>query len=110
MDLADRRETVADTLLAGARRELCEELEGGVPLLRFLGVINEDVTRVGTVHLGLAFVGEISDGARPAGGPKLLGSLEWLAPAEATGRELERWSRLALALLLGLPLYRAAIA
>ena len=100
VDREDAGPAVGETLQGGARRELAEELIGEVPgSLDFLGVINEDVTEVGRVHLGLVFTLEvIAD--RVAAGPEL-GELLWLDAAKLGELGLERWSRLALALVAG---------
>jgi len=101
VERADERPSVAATLLACAHREIAEELELGPaapPELRFLGVVNEDVTEVGRVHWGLVLEARCS--TRPRPGPEL-GGLRWLRPEEAAALPLERWSRLALGLLAG---------
>jgi predicted NUDIX family phosphoesterase len=69
---------------------------------RFLGVINEEHTPVGHVHLGLVYVLEIADEPPPVPGEELQG-LQWIDPDdEAFGSlNVERWSRLALRLLQG---------
>lgn len=115
VERTDERPSVAATLLACARREIAEELELGPadpPELRFLGVVNEDVTEVGLVHWGLVL--EARCGTRPRPGPEL-GGLRWLRPEEAAALPLERWSRLALGLLAethasGRPAMRGAAA
>jgi len=97
----DEAGSLAGTLLACARRELAEEVHaatGEVRPERFLGLVNEEVTGVGRVHWGLVF--EVRCGGRPRAGAELR-DLRWLPPAEAMALPLERWSRLALALLEG---------
>ncbi len=101
VERADERPSVSATLLACAHREIAEELELGPadpPELRFLGVVNEDVTEVGRVHWGLVLEARCS--THPRSGPEL-GGLRWLLPEEAAALPLERWSRLALGLLAG---------
>ena len=95
----DEAGSLAGTLLACARRELAEELHfaaGAAEPGPFLGLVNEEVTEVGRVHWGLVF--EVRCGERPRPGAELR-DLRWLPPAEALALPLERWSRLALALL-----------
>ncbi len=80
-----------------AYRELAEELEGWQPAaLRFLGLINEEATEVGEVHLGLVFEGPIGE-CRPSPGPEI-GHLDWMSLADIPPDALERWSRLAVGL------------
>lgn len=94
----DEAETLGATLFACARRELDEELDGFSALEepRFLGVINEELTEVGTVHWGLVFLAEAGE-PPPRGGAEL-GELRWLERGAAEALALERWSRLALRL------------
>lgn len=91
------------TLWNGLRRELSEEFpaaSGGAT--HFLGLINEEQTDVGRVHLGAVFVHEAKDPAADPG--EELEGLRWL-PHEVIGRgdwpmeRFELWSRLALQLL-----------
>lgn len=90
---------LGDTVRRGARRELREELGVAGPVsLEFRGLVNEEETEVGRVHLGLVFSVRIPHPPASPGDPELSG-LEWLAPAEARGRPLELWSELALDLV-----------
>jgi predicted NUDIX family phosphoesterase len=83
-------------LLGGLRREWAEELVADfVPDFRLVGLLNDDTTDVGAVHLGAVYVAD-------AGGravairetDKLSGSfVEPAAVAEVSDR-LETWSRL----------------
>ena len=84
------------------RRELLEELPGlhfsGNP--EFLGLINEEQTEVGHVHIGLVFVLRGIAAARVNAGEEL-GQLNWLPVPELTamaGDGFELWSWLALQL------------
>ncbi len=103
----DRPEAAAweDILEAGMRREVAEELAGfALPSRpRCLGLIHEDATPVGSVHLGIACVIELPDGTALQTGRELEGMI-WLEPAtllreHPATRRLEMWSVLALALL-----------
>jgi len=93
-----------EALLAGMQRELEEEAPGIRPVRppRLLGLINEDETSVGSVHIGLVCEVRILDDAGLTAGEELRG-LEWAPPARLTGgdrdRPLELWSDLALELL-----------
>ena len=101
VERCDETASLAGTLLACARRELAEELHlaaGAAEPGPFLGLVNEELTEVGRVHWGLVF--EVRCKERPRPGSELR-DLRWLPPAEALALPLERWSRLALALLEG---------
>jgi len=91
------------TLWNGFRRELAEELPMAVPgETRFLGLIHEDMSPVGRVHVGVVFLHETRTPA-PMEPGELLG-LEWVMPpaGEWSGEDgPELWSRLALKLLQG---------
>ena len=86
---------------AGVEREIGEEIEIAPPLHHTIrGLINDDSTEVGQVHLGIVHVLEI-----PAPVAKkreaVITQLEFLAPAElATENEtLESWSQICLGAL-----------
>lgn len=100
VEVEDAANSLLDTLLSAARRELLEELLDltACPPVRVLGIINEDLTPVGRVHLGIAMLVEIDAKKPPGGGPELL-DLDWLAPSVARQFPLEYWSQLALALV-----------
>ncbi len=84
----------------GMMREMAEEFEGLSEIVNpvFCGVINEEWTPVGEVHLGLVFRWDVPDPEALAPG-KELGGFRWLPVEEALRRPLELWSRLALTLL-----------
>jgi predicted NUDIX family phosphoesterase len=83
-------------LLGGLRREWEEELDADFPPeFRLVGLLNDDTTEVGAVHLGAVYV------ADAAGRPvtvretdKLTGSFVEAAGVEAVIDRLETWSRL----------------
>ncbi len=81
-------------------REIAEEFDGfqGFTAPVFCGVINEERSPVGEVHLGLVFRWHVPapDGLVPG---KELGGFRWLPVDQALRRPLELWSRLALSLL-----------
>lgn len=88
----------ADPYRAGMLRELAEEVEIGSPFReRMFGLINDDSTPVGSVHLGVVHLLDLD---RPAVWPLEAGIKDaGLAPlAELLGRsaEFESWSRLAM--------------
>jgi predicted NUDIX family phosphoesterase len=83
-------------LLGGLRREWQEELVAGfVPEFTLVGLLNDDTTDVGSVHLGAVFVAD-------AGGrsvairetDKLSGAFADPAEVAAVAADLETWSRL----------------
>ena len=84
-------------LTAALRREWTEELDVDfVPPFRFIGLLNDDTTPVGEVHLGLVFEGDA------AGRPVAIRETEKLSGGFAETRDvaavtdlLETWSRLA---------------
>jgi len=84
-------------LLGGLRREWHEELVADFePAFRLVGLLNDDTTDVGAVHLGAVYVAE-SDG-RPVEvreTDKLRGAFASAAEVRAVAPDLETWSRLA---------------
>ena len=87
---------------AGLAREVAEELRtSGATRQRLVGLVNNDSTPVGSVHLGVVHVFELEDGAvEPAEAD--LTQLQWLTPKELEAEEelLEGWSRICLAEIL----------
>src|SRR5690606_21799470 len=71
------REIWACALYQGLRRELAEELPDAFSgKTQFLGLINEDVSAVGRVHLGVVFHHRIRDTSRVPEGE--LSQLTWI--------------------------------
>ncbi len=90
-------------LRGGLRRELAEEFpSAAVGNTQFIGLINEDTSEVGRVHLGAVFLHRCQEWDSAEGGE--LASLEWVSTINLDrGLALERfetWSRFALGLLL----------
>lgn len=91
------------TLLEGLAREWTEEIDADfVPDFRFVGLLNDDETDVGSVHLGLVFMGDAQ--GRPAGireTDKLEG--RFVGPAEVAdvADRMESWSRIVFDHLAG---------
>ncbi len=85
----------------GMMREISEEFErlAGFAGPVFCGVINEERSPVGEVHLGLVFRLHVlaPEGMVPG---KELGGFCWRPLDEVLARPLELWSRLALSLLV----------
>jgi predicted NUDIX family phosphoesterase len=95
--------------LTGAlRREWLEELAVDfVPEFRFVGLLNDDTTSVGRVHVGLVY--EADAGGRPVTireTDKLTGSFVPAASVAAVAELLETWSRLAFEFLAARPALR----
>ena len=95
--------------LGGAlRREWHEELiVDFVPDFRFVGLLNDDTTPVGEVHLGLVYEGDAA--GRPVAireTEKLSGEFATSADVAAVSDRLETWSRIAFEWLEGRPALR----
>jgi predicted NUDIX family phosphoesterase len=90
-------------LLGGLRREFAEELIAAfIPEFRLVGLLNDDTTEVGAVHLGAVYI------ADAAGLPvairetdKLTGSFVPEHEVAAVADRLETWSRLVFEFLAG---------
>lgn len=84
--------------LGGLRREWSEEIEADfVPDWRLVGLLNDEATPVGTVHLGLVYEAEAA--GRPVAireTDKLVGAFATLGEVEARRADLESWSAFAL--------------
>ena len=83
-------------LLGGLRREWREEVEADFePQPRLVGLLNDDSTEVGRVHLGVVF--ETDAAGRPVGvreTTKLTGSFASSVKVRAVADRLETWSQL----------------
>ena len=90
-------------LAGGLAREWREEVVAGFePDYRFVGLLNDDTTEVGSVHLGVVYVADAA--GRPVAvreTDKLRGSFEPGAAVEAVRDGLETWSRLVFDHLAG---------
>ena len=98
VDREDEAASVSQTIMRGASREVAEEVRGRLCSPRFLGVINEEETPVGRVHLGMVFVCRPLGGSLPTGRSEP-GALTWIPSPVCSSRQLEIWSLLALELL-----------
>lgn len=83
-------------LVGGLRREWDEELVADfVPAFRLVGLLNDDTTEVGAVHLGAVYVADAAGRAVTVRETdKLTGSFVPPAGVEAVAEQLETWSRL----------------
>jgi predicted NUDIX family phosphoesterase len=81
----------------GLRREWAEELVAGfVPEFEPVGLLNDDTTPVGRVHLGFVFLADAAGRAvRIRETDKLSGEFVATAAVDAVRDGLETWSRLA---------------
>lgn len=88
-------------LSTALRREWLEELDVDfVPSFEFVGLLNDDTTAVGRVHVGLVY--EADAGGRPVAireTDKLTGSFVHADAVAAVSDDLETWSRLAFEFL-----------
>jgi predicted NUDIX family phosphoesterase len=88
-------------LLGGLGREWAEELIADfVPEFRLVGLLNDDTTEVGAVHLGAVYLADAA--SRPVAvreTDKLTGSFVRPSEVEAVADRLETWSRLVFAFL-----------
>jgi predicted NUDIX family phosphoesterase len=97
-------------LLGGLRREWDEELMADfIPEFRLIGLLNDDTTEVGSVHLGAIFV------ADAAGRPVRIREMDKLSGAFATRDEvaaakdqMETWSALVFEFIEARPRRRRA--
>ena len=85
------------TVASGLRREWAEELEAAfVPDFQFVGLLNDDSTAVGRVHVGLVFEAEAGgQGVAIREKDKLEGRFASRAEVAAVADGMETWSRLA---------------
>ena len=83
-------------VLGGLRREWHEELVAGFePAFRLVGLLNDDTTEVGSVHLGAVYVADAEGravGIRET--DKLSGAFAEPREVEAVVDRMETWSRL----------------
>jgi predicted NUDIX family phosphoesterase len=91
-------------LHAALFRELSEEATLSLadktvaPAFHFLGLINEEKTPVGRVHLGIVFLLKLGTGDTLAPRSELT-NFQWLSPATLAKLPCEHWTTLALTLL-----------
>ena len=102
IDMETQTTSFLQILTVGMERELQEELDqrpkGDLPL--FVGVISEDVTDVGKVHLGAVFRILTSTPEKFLPGSELF-QFTWEKTRNLEQLNLELWSKLALKLLSG---------
>ncbi len=83
-------------LEGGLRREWAEELVADFePAFRFVGLLNDDTTEVGRVHLGAVYVADAAGRAVAIREThKLSGTFATPSEVAAVAEDLETWSRL----------------
>lgn len=100
IDTAGKNPSFREILTAGMERELDEELASR-PVndpSDFLGIINEEETAVGSVHLGAVFRIRTQNPDRYLAGEELT-EFTWMPTRQVRSLTLERWSELAFELL-----------
>ena len=100
VDKLEQNSSFEQILIAGMERELNEELnqrpENDCPI--FIGVISEDLTDVGKVHLGAVFRILTDNPEKFSPGSELF-SFAWKKTKDLDQLNLELWSKLALKLI-----------
>lgn len=100
IDMKIQNDSFEQILFAGMERELTEELDQrpeDAPL-RFVGIINEEITDVGKVHLGAVFRILTSHPEKFSPGSELF-KFTWEKTKNLEQLNLELWSTLALELI-----------
>lgn len=100
IDVKTQNNSFLQVLTAGMERELAEELDQRPEqdLPQFAGVISEDITDVGKVHLGAVFRILTNTPEKFTAGRELF-EFSWKKTTDLDRFNLELWSRLALQLL-----------
>lgn len=100
IDRQARENAFDNILLSGMNRELEEELaqRPKTDTPRFIGIISEDLTEVGKVHLGAVFQIRTPVPSAYTAGPELT-RFQWYPTRELSNLKLELWSEMALALI-----------
>jgi len=100
IDQENQRASFKDILISGMERELDEELikRPAWDPVKFVGIISEDITDVGRVHLGAVFqiIAKTPESYLP--GPEL-SQFQWAKTCELSQLNMELWSELALELI-----------
>lgn len=100
VDVKTQKDSFKQILIAGMERELSEEFdqmpESSSP--EFIGVISEDITDVGKVHLGAVFKIETNNPEKFLPGEELFQFI-WKKTNSLHQLNLELWSTMALELL-----------
>jgi len=100
IDFSDNKKNVKETIKTGLLRELNEEFinfDENKSNIKFLGIINEEITEVGKVHFGLVFL-IITNQKNLISGDELK-NFSWVPTNQVLNCKLEYWSILAYNLL-----------
>lgn len=99
VDVTDNNDAFEQILLTGMQRELDEELlkVPGKDQAEFLGVISEDITDVGKVHLGVVFRITTENCEDYLPGEELF-EFKWEKTENLSQLDFELWSEMALSL------------
>lgn len=99
-DGSDVLQDFKTVLIAGMNRELSEEIivRPDEAACEFIGMINEEMTEVGSVHLGAVFRISTAEPERVEPGEEL-SDFQWMTTEKIEALNLELWSRLAMELL-----------
>ncbi len=100
VDMSSQKKTFKQILTAGINRELGEELDQ-MPVKNtpeFIGLISEDITDVGKVHLGAVFRIKTNHPEKFMPGEELF-QFKWVKTSHLSGLNLELWSEMAKELL-----------
>ena len=102
VDMKIQNNSFLQILITGMERELDEELyrRHKKDHQRFIGVISEDITDVGKVHLGAVFRILTNSPEKFIPGPELF-QFTWEKTDKVEHLNLELWSKLALELISG---------
>ena len=102
VDVNTKKDSFKQILITGMQREIDEELEKMPEELspEFVGVISEDITDVGKVHLGAVFRIKTNSPEKFLPGEELF-QFTWAKTNSLHKLNLELWSTMALELLAG---------
>ncbi|MCP3955168.1 MAG: NUDIX domain-containing protein, partial [Desulfobacterales bacterium] len=91
---------IKEIILTGMQRELEEELNSIGPNDKpvFSGIINEEMTDVGSVHIGAVFTITTNHKEAYLGGDELV-DFQWIETKQVSTLNLELWSKLTLELI-----------
>jgi predicted NUDIX family phosphoesterase len=100
VDAKECQENLNEILNRGLSRELDEELPKRPSHCRpvFRGIINEEKTEVGTVHMGLVYTLDLADPSHLVPGGELI-DFTWNLKEAIQSLKIELWSLLALELI-----------
>ena len=100
VDQADQAPTNTTTLHNALLREMQEELNHFTPttIPTFIGIINEEQTKVGRTHIGIVYLLDITKDENPQAGEEL-GTIHWQTIPAIQKLKTEHWSQLAIKLI-----------